>query len=199
MTFAANLAAFARRGITGVGNLLSFDANGRYPVGDGSQLTGLLKGGTTVTLSGTAVDFTGIPSTAKRIVVVLDGVSITGTPTTINLQLGKAAGMETSGYQSSCGIASSGSASGATSTIGMQISWAGGAPVVGWTVATLVKTGNNRWACAACGGLDNGGGVNYSFSGGGGKTLADTLDRLRITTSTGTDTFDAGTATVYWE
>jgi len=199
MTFAANLAALARRGIVGVGDLLSFDANGKYPVGDGSQLTGLLKGGTTVTLSGTAVDFTGIPSTAKRVVVVLDGISITGTATTINLQLGKAAGMETTGYQSSCGIASSGSAGGATSTIGMQIAWAAGATVTHWGRAVLEKAGVNRWVCSAHGGLDNGGGINYSFSGGGGKTLANTLDRLRITTSNGTDTFDAGTATVYWE
>jgi hypothetical protein len=33
----------------------------------------------------------------------------------------------------------------------------------------------------------------------GSKTLSDTLDRVRITTVNGTDTFDAGTVNIMWE
>lgn len=41
MSMAANLVDLARRGIIGVGKLLSLDATGKYPAGDGSKLTNL--------------------------------------------------------------------------------------------------------------------------------------------------------------
>jgi hypothetical protein len=34
---------------------------------------------------------------------------------------------------------------------------------------------------------------------GGTKTLSDTLDRVRLTTTTGTDTFDAGMVNIIYE
>ena len=158
-----------------------------------------IKGGTTVELTGTSVSAIGIPSGAKRITVVLDGVSLSGTASNVLIQVGSAEGVETTGYRSSAGIASQGSANGYSSTIGYIAATFGGANVTHWGHAVLEKAGANRWVCSAHGGLDNGQGLNYCFSGGGGKTLANTLDRLRITTTNGTDTFDAGTATVYWE
>lgn len=39
---------------------------------------------------------------------------------------------------------------------------------------------------------------NIDFMGGG-KTLSGTLDRVRITTVNGTDTFDAGTINIMYE
>jgi hypothetical protein len=39
----------------------------------------------------------------------------------------------------------------------------------------------------------------YSLSGGGNKTLSATLDRVRITTVNGTDTFDAGSINISYE
>jgi len=38
-----------------------------------------------------------------------------------------------------------------------------------------------------------------AISGGGGITLSGTLDRVRITTVNGTDTFDAGTINIMYE
>jgi hypothetical protein len=38
-----------------------------------------------------------------------------------------------------------------------------------------------------------------AFFGGGNKTLSDTLDRVRITTVNGTDTFDAGSINILYE
>jgi hypothetical protein len=35
--------------------------------------------------------------------------------------------------------------------------------------------------------------------GGGDKTLSGTLDRIRITTTNGTDTFDAGSINILYE
>jgi hypothetical protein len=38
-----------------------------------------------------------------------------------------------------------------------------------------------------------------SYTTAGSKTLSATLDRIRITTANGTDTFDAGTINIMWE
>jgi hypothetical protein len=41
--------------------------------------------------------------------------------------------------------------------------------------------------------------TGLSGFGGGSKTLSATLDRIRITTVNGTDTFDAGTINIIYE
>jgi hypothetical protein len=64
--------------------------------GDGSW-AGTITSGTAVSASGTSVDFTGIPSTAKRITVMFSGVSTNGT-SIIQVQLGDSGGVETTGY-----------------------------------------------------------------------------------------------------
>ncbi|WP_334625633.1 hypothetical protein [Rhizobium johnstonii] len=56
-----------------------------------------LVSGTVVAASGTAIDFTSIPSWAKRITVSFEGISTSGT-TGVSLQLGDSGGVETSGY-----------------------------------------------------------------------------------------------------
>jgi hypothetical protein len=199
MTFAANLAALARRGIIGVGNLLSLDAAGRYPAGDGSQITGLLKGSTTVTLSGTAVDFTGIPATAKRMTIALASLSTNGA-SHVTLQLGTAAGIEYAGYAAYASISTTGSSgTGANSTTGFFAGWSGGAGVTSSSVITLINVGGNRWVASLAGALDNGGAVYYGFVAGGNKTLVGVLDRLRLIPANGSDAFDSGSATVFWE
>jgi len=55
--------------------------------------------GTAATVSGTSVDFTGIPSWVKRITVMFIGVSTSGT-SNILVQLGDSGGVETTGYVS---------------------------------------------------------------------------------------------------
>jgi len=65
--------------------------------GDGAWATpNTITSGTAVSASGTSVDFTGIPSTAKRITVMFQGVSTSGTSNVI-VQLG-AGSVTTSGY-----------------------------------------------------------------------------------------------------
>jgi len=56
-----------------------------------------LQTGTAVTASGTSIDFTGIPSWVKRITVMFDGVSVSGT-SRVMVQLGDSGGVETTGY-----------------------------------------------------------------------------------------------------
>ena len=149
--------------------------------------------GTAVTASGTSVNFNGIPSTAKRITVMLDGVSTNGTSSPM-LQLGDAGGIEATGY------ASTGATINATPgvtlyTTGFTIrSGNASAAILGAFVLTNVNL--NKWMCTAVFG-DSGTTTNYTI--GGAKTLSDTLTQVRITTVNGTDTFDAGTINIMWE
>ncbi|WP_026793002.1 hypothetical protein [Pleomorphomonas oryzae] len=200
MTFATNLVTLGRR-VVGVlaNNLVALDGNAKLPAVDGSQLTGLIKGQTAVALSGTVVDFTGIPSVAKRITIALASLSTTGASHVL-LQLGKSAGIENTGYAAYTSISTTGSGgSSMSSTAGFFAGWTGGAAVVSSSVITLINVGGNRWVASLAGGLDNSAGIYYGFVAGGDKTLGGVLDRLRLTPANGTDTFDSGTATVLWE
>ena len=53
--------------------------------------------GTSQTASGTQVDFTGIPTWAKKVTILFDGISLNGTAQ-LRVQLGDSGGIETSGY-----------------------------------------------------------------------------------------------------
>jgi hypothetical protein len=156
-----------------------------------------LVSGTAVSASGTSVDFTGIPATAKRITVMLSGVSTSGTSNPL-IQLGDSGGIETTGYLSQ-GIVSGATniVASASFTSGFGINGANaGNLMYGHMVFTL--SGANLWIGSHVIGINSTGTI-YCFTGGGSKTLSDTLDRIRITTVNGTDTFDAGTINIMWE
>ena len=146
----------------------------------------LLISGTAVTASGTSVDFTGIPSWAKRITVMLSGVSTNGTSVPI-IQLGDSGGVETTGYL--------GSAGGALYTTGVGIASANAANVIHGIYRFQNITGNT-WVADGNIGLSNGGSNSTAAAT---KALSDVLDRVRITTVNGTDAFDAGTINIMWE
>lgn len=164
--------------------------------GTASVATGALYplvSGTAVTASGTSVDFTGIPSTAKRITVMLAGISSNST-SPIQVQLGTSSGVETTGYLTSIWQANTNNAN-ITTGFATSVSPSLAAAVLsGHLVFTLV--GSNIWVgSGVIGRTDN----TDSRITGGNKTLAGTLDRVRITTVNGTDTFDAGTINIMWE
>jgi len=75
---------------------------------DGSNLNtvGVINSKTAVaSTSGTSIDFTSIPSGVKRITVMFNGVSTSGTSNT-QVQIGSGS-VETSGYSSSAGYSTS--------------------------------------------------------------------------------------------
>jgi hypothetical protein len=148
--------------------------------------------GTAVTASGTAVNFTGIPSWAKRITVMFSGVSTNGTSQT-QIQLGDAGGFETSGYVGTTGLNSSfvNYSSGFTFDTASSVS----AATVRYGAMILNYVGANMWVVCGTGGN----GASGVFYFGGTKTLSDTLTQVRITTVNGTDTFDAGTINILYE
>lgn len=142
--------------------------------------------------SGTSIDFTGIPLWAKRITVMFNGVSTNGTSLQM-LQLGSTT-IEISGYVSGSNIGTTAWNAITSATNGFQI--ANSAAVYSFSGSlTLVHMGSNTWQCSAV--------LLSSFPGfmftAGSKTLAGVLDRVRITTVNGTDTFDAGSINIMYE
>jgi hypothetical protein len=63
----------------------------------------------------------------------------------------------------------------------------------------LTLMGSNLWSCGVTLGLDNGAALYFGITGGGSVSLSGSLDRLRLTTTGGTDTFDNGTINILYE
>lgn len=144
------------------------------------------------TTSGTAFDFTSLPSWVRRITVNFGGVSTNGSSPVL-IQIGDSGGIETTGYGSAAFTYDSATA--ATSSIGYLVD-------EGYTGASqgrsgsyiLTLLGNNAWSGF---GITSNPGVTPSA---GGKTLTGgPLDRIRITTVNGTDTFDSGVLNIMYE
>lgn len=150
--------------------------------------------GTSVSASGTSVDFTSIPSWVKRITVMFNGVSTNGTSLP-QVQLGDAGGVENTGYVCFAGLIAGASVVGASYTSGFvsNLNNAGN-NLSGTMVLTLL--GSNTWTATY--NLGSPGSTALSL-GGGSKALSDTLTQVRITTVNGTDTFDAGTINILYE
>jgi hypothetical protein len=144
------------------------------------------------TTSGTFIDFTGIPSWAKRITVMFNGVSTNGGSIPL-VQLG-AGSITTSGYYGSFanGYTNSIFQVGTNSTGFSLASGAASEARVGHLHITLLS-GTTWMASGVFGG--NGGFMTTA----GGIVLSGTLDRIRITTGNGTDTFDAGSVNILYE
>jgi hypothetical protein len=148
------------------------------------------------TASGTVVDFTGIPAGVKRVTVMFDGVSVSGTSFPL-FQLGDSGGIENTGYVVTTSVNVVGTAE-ITSTAGFPLySNYAANTIQGAIVFCLVNDTTNSWVGSGSFGVQ--GGVTSCIYLGGRKSLSNTLDRLRITTVNGTDEFDAGTINISWE
>jgi hypothetical protein len=143
--------------------------------------------------SGTEVDFTGIPSWVKRVTVMFSGVSTNGS-SLVQVQAG-AGSVTTSGYVSSVTSTTATPVNSGNITSGFVVIGQGsaGATISGQLVVTNVT--GNVW-CAGLAAMASG---VVALCGGGNVTLSGTLDRLRITTVNGTDTFDAGSINLLLE
>ena len=86
-----------------------------------------------------------------------------------------------------------------TSSLAVLTSTSGGAAadlISGHLVLVLVDSSTNLWSASIMFARDGSGQIAV---GGGTKALSAELDRVRITTSNGTDTFDAGTINIMYE
>ena len=162
--------------------------------GDGSALTSLPASITletsVATTSGTAVDYTSLPSGVKRITVMFKGVSSAGSDTSALVQLGTSGGLVTTGYlANSCydgGV-------GASATTGFNMYGTGTTNLMSGTM-TIAHMGSNAWVSSHAGRYA----TAWGIWGGGNLDLGGTLDRVRIKLISG-GTFDAGSVNIMYE
>ena len=142
----------------------------------------------------TAIDFTGIPSWVNRVTVAFVGFSTSGT-SEILVQAGTSGGVETTGYTSTQVGTSGSTLAHGSSTAGFRVTTPLTAADVSDGTCVLSRVSGNIWVQNSL--------VTRTTTamamGAGDKTLAGVLDRIRITTGNGTDTFDAGSVSISWE
>jgi len=148
------------------------------------------------TTSGTAIDFTGVPSWVKRLTIMFSDVSTSGS-SNILVQIGSGS-VVSSGYNSSSGVFNFTSGTGGTnSSAGFCMSNSAAYTICGHMNLTLLS--GSIWTAShaffAGNSTTGGGGVG----GGRSPSLSGTLDRVRLTTVNGTDTFDAGSVNIIYE
>jgi hypothetical protein len=170
--------------------------SGGVTTNSGAVYDGISRG-TSVTASGTSVDFTSIPSWVKRITVMFSGVSTNGSSPLL-VQVG-AGSVATTGYASSAAYAVATASQYITSTAGFicEPTGAASASTSRNGLMTICGLGSNIWA--AQGTRTSNGVVDAPSNNAGAVTLGGVLDRIRITTVNGTDTFDAGSINILYE
>jgi hypothetical protein len=156
----------------------------------------IVSGTAQASTSGTSITFTGIPSWAKRVTIMFNGVGISGT-SNILFQVGSGSAT-TSGYLGSgWATVQTGSNQVATVTNGMVVNYAVAATRWnGQTVFSLLNSTGNIWTGSGI--LSSS--TNTGFAGFSTTVpLSGALDRVVITTSNGTDTFVAGSINILYE
>jgi hypothetical protein len=145
--------------------------------------------------TGTSVDFTDIPNWVKRITVMFNGISLSGTSNFV-VQLGTVEGVDTSSYLGACNTFNTSPSATNYSTGFLLTEDTAGATWALHGLMTITKVSDNIWAESHSVGITGIAGVS---AGGGTKTLSSTLNQIRVTSGNGTDTFDAGTINILYE
>lgn len=211
---------------TSAGNVVVLDGSAKLPAVDGSQLTNLpstgalpsqtgnankvlktdgtnplwdspLNSGTAInTTSGTAHDFTGIPSWVNKITLSLRDISFSSGDF-IRVQLGTSGGIITTGYSGlSCFTGTSG--------VGANL-FSAGFDTYGDSSASNLRSGTltfsrlsaNVWTCSGSLSQHSGSPV-FTITFAGAVDLATTLTTLRVTGTAG-GTFDSGSINILYE
>ncbi|QIG74372.1 hypothetical protein EVC08_060 [Rhizobium phage RHph_N65] len=152
----------------------------------------LLTSGTAAAAAGnTAVDFTSIPSWVKRITVMVESLSTNGS-SGFSIQIGDSGGVENTGYVCATGNAQ-------TSTTEFPLTGTSGAAAGvyhGSAVLTLLNAAANTWVVSSQVARTD---VLAVLTVAGSKSTSAVLDRVRVKTGNGTDTFDAGSINIVYE
>jgi hypothetical protein len=149
---------------------------------------------TTAATSGSAIDFTSIPSWAKRVSVLFNKVSINGS-SNILVQLGTSGGIDNASYEAQSSVVNASVATTGTTTGFVIRDVEANARISG--IMTIASLGNNLWVMSST--LTVIGGVDSVAMCSGVKQLSGTLDRVRIST-VGVEVFDgSGSLNVMYE
>ena len=159
----------------------------------------LTSGTSQATTSGTNIDFTGIPSWVKRITVMFNGVSTNGTSVP-QVQIGSGS-VSASGYAvTGTTTTNAGVVAGNSFTSGFALEASTGSTGATTTIygqLVLCLLGSNTWT--GSGQFAHTGTSTSATTAGASPALSGALDRIRITTVGGTDTFDAGSINILYE
>jgi hypothetical protein len=173
------------------GQVLTYNASTTTWVASAALGSGIgLTYGTAVSATGTAIDLTGIPNTARRVTVMFNGVSTNGT-TGVQFQLGSGS-IQTTGYLGAVQDA----ASTVQLTNGFRIGPDESAAYIRSGFIVFLSMGSNVWLASGMFGHETDGRAPRVA---GKVVLSGSLDRIRITTADGTGLFDAGTINIMWE
>lgn len=161
-----------------------------------AQLQRITQGTLVATTSGTSVDYTGIPAWVKRVTVILRGVSMSGTADVL-VQLGTSGGIVSTGYVgASSSILTTVATTAYTTGFGIRSgSSSVGAASIITGLMTIDNISTNTWVESFVGTFS----ATGTGTSGGDIALGAVLDRVRITTTNGTDTFDAGSVNLLYE
>ena len=171
------------------------------PVGTGTAVvngvnSAIVHGTAVASTSGTSIDFTGIPSWVKRVTVMLQGVSLNAAAS-IAIRLGTSGGVVATGYVARQANIVASAANGANETTGFVFG-TGNVSSDLWSGSVVINnlTGNNWIAAGAC---VQTAGTTFTTFPCGSIALGAALDRVRITTTAGTASFNAGTINILYE
>jgi hypothetical protein len=147
--------------------------------------------------SGTTVDFTGVPSWARRIVVIFSAVTLPGTSGSMSMQLGAGTTPETTDYFGCTSYVASGDRGAAAWTSDALLGTGNGADGISFSgVVTLTKfdTSSNSWGIQ--GGLGDHTGIPIVWSPAGRKDVSGVLGIVRILVSS---SFSSGSINILYE
>lgn len=160
-----------------------------------SMASSVITSGTSqASTSGTSIDFTSIPSWVKRITVMFNGVSTNGS-SLVQVQVG-AGSVVTSGYTTGLMTGNATAILTSAASSGHVLAGYGSAAYLYYGSVVFTNISGNNWVSTGTVRFASSGDIATSASS---IALGGTLDRVRITTVNGTDTFDAGSINILYE
>ena len=176
----ASAPAFSAAGTSG--QLLQSNGAGA-PTWTTPSSGGFTLGTPVASTSGTSIDFTGIPATAKVIIINMKSISTNGT-TGLIIQIGDSGGIETTNY-----ISCTTSGNSRTDGFLLQAAMVAVNTYVSQVQLVLENSTTNTWTSSGAT-IDV---TNAALQNSAGtKSLSAVLDRVRVTTFAPAATFDAG-------
>ena len=154
----------------------------------------IVQGTSQASTSGTSIDFTGIPSWVKRITLIFNEISTSGSAgTVVQLGTGATPTYTNTGYVStSVGTAPAPGATSYTNGFGIRND---NATYVMSGHMVLTNISGNIWISSHTTKVA----TTICPVGGGSVTLGAALTAVRFTSANGTDTFDAGSVNILYE
>ena len=151
----------------------------------GAISAGFTLGTPVVTTSGTAINFTAIPSGVKQVIVSLVGVTMSSAGV-LDVRIGTSAGVLSTGYSGTqARVGTTTAYDGASSGFGIYSTTGMGA-LMGSVTITLENATTNTWSAVLSIGT-----ANFLCLSAGTRALPGVLDRVQLTAN-GVATFNAG-------